>query len=81
MAVFRWFPMVLRKHFSGVKVVRGAGLEPASLAALGPKPSAFAISPAAQKKLKKYPEAENRSGYHNSIINFPGGRFIQRKQE
>ena len=30
------------------KMVRSAGLEPASLAALGPKPSAFAISPAAQ---------------------------------
>ena len=28
-------------------MVRGAGLEPASLSALGPKPSAFAISPAA----------------------------------
>ena len=42
MAVFRWFPMVLRKHFSGVKLVRGAGLEPASLAALEPKSRAFA---------------------------------------
>lgn len=28
-------------------MVRDAGLEPASLSALGPKPSAFAISPAA----------------------------------
>ena len=40
--IFRWYLAVLHNSFSGVKLVRGAGLEPASLAALEPKSRAFA---------------------------------------
>ena len=42
MAIFRWFPMGLHQPFSGVKLVRGAGFEPASLAAKDPKSFAYA---------------------------------------
>ena len=40
--IFRWYLAVLHNSFSGVKLVRGAGFEPASLAAKDPKSFAYA---------------------------------------
>ena len=53
--IFRWNLAVLHNSFSGVKLVRGAGLEPASLAALEPKSRAFAnFANRAEKNLRYY---------------------------